>query len=153
MLSYSMLYNWPRLKFWTIFMVEGVTFSDEKYDIRTNVLFPKYSVKCFQDNAMSVQVSFSLRHEDETFHLHYINFGTCWCIPTKPHQSFNISLFWSQISPLSFYLQSCLNEAVQFKTDLFTQNAKNGTACIKKCKHFFEYQHLLLFGDIWWSKF
>ncbi len=24
---------------------------------------------------------------------------------------------------------------------------------LKKCKQLFEYQHLLLFRDIWWSKF
>jgi hypothetical protein len=29
----------------------------------------------------------------------------------------------------------------------------NGTAHFKKCKQFFEYQHLLLFRDVWWSKF
>ncbi len=29
----------------------------------------------------------------------------------------------------------------------------NGTANFKKCKQLFEYQHLLLFRDIWWSKF
>jgi hypothetical protein len=30
---------------------------------------------------------------------------------------------------------------------------KNGTARLKKCKQLFEYQHLLLLRDIWWSKF
>jgi hypothetical protein len=29
----------------------------------------------------------------------------------------------------------------------------NGTACFKKCEKVFEYQHSLLLGDIWWSKF
>jgi len=29
----------------------------------------------------------------------------------------------------------------------------NGTAHFKKCKQLFEYQHLLLLKDIWWSKF
>jgi len=29
----------------------------------------------------------------------------------------------------------------------------NWTACFKKCKQLFEYQHLLLLRDIWWSKF
>ena len=29
----------------------------------------------------------------------------------------------------------------------------NGRAHFKKCKQFFEYQHLLLLRDIWWSKF
>jgi hypothetical protein len=29
----------------------------------------------------------------------------------------------------------------------------NGIAHFKKCKQLFEYQHLLLFRDIWWSKF
>ncbi len=29
----------------------------------------------------------------------------------------------------------------------------NGTARFEKCKQLFEYQHLLLLGDIWWSKF
>ncbi len=29
----------------------------------------------------------------------------------------------------------------------------NGTAHFKKCKQLFVYQHLLLLGDIWWSKF
>jgi hypothetical protein len=28
-----------------------------------------------------------------------------------------------------------------------------GTARFKKCKQSFEYQHLLLLRDIWWSKF
>jgi hypothetical protein len=28
----------------------------------------------------------------------------------------------------------------------------NGTAHIKKCKQLFEYQHLLILRDIWWSK-
>jgi hypothetical protein len=36
---------------------------------------------------------------------------------------------------------------VLFKCDL-----GNGTACFKKCKHLFEYQHLLLLTEIWWSK-
>jgi hypothetical protein len=31
--------------------------------------------------------------------------------------------------------------------------ARNGTAHFKKCKQLFEYQHLLLLKDIWWSKF
>jgi hypothetical protein len=29
----------------------------------------------------------------------------------------------------------------------------NGTARFKKCKKLFEYQHLLLLRNIWWSKF
>jgi len=29
----------------------------------------------------------------------------------------------------------------------------NGTVHFKKCKQSFEYQHLLLLKDIWWSKF
>jgi hypothetical protein len=29
----------------------------------------------------------------------------------------------------------------------------NGAARFKKCKQFFDYQHLLLLRDIWWSKF
>jgi len=29
----------------------------------------------------------------------------------------------------------------------------NGTACLKKCKKLFEYQHLLLLSDNWWLKF
>jgi hypothetical protein len=29
----------------------------------------------------------------------------------------------------------------------------NGTAQFKQCKQLFEYQHLLLLRDIWWSKF
>ncbi len=29
----------------------------------------------------------------------------------------------------------------------------NGTAHFKKCKQLFEYKHLLLLRDIWWSKF
>ncbi len=29
----------------------------------------------------------------------------------------------------------------------------DGTAHYKNCKQFFEYQHLLLLRDIWWSKF
>ncbi len=28
----------------------------------------------------------------------------------------------------------------------------NGAACFKKCKQLFEYQHLRLLRDIWWSK-
>jgi hypothetical protein len=32
-------------------------------------------------------------------------------------------------------------------------NFANGTACFKECKQLFEYQHLLLLRDIWWSKF
>jgi hypothetical protein len=30
--------------------------------------------------------------------------------------------------------------------------ANNGTAHFKKCNQLFEYQHLLLLRDIWWSK-
>jgi hypothetical protein len=29
----------------------------------------------------------------------------------------------------------------------------NGTARFKKCKQLFEYKHILLPRDIWWSKF
>jgi hypothetical protein len=29
----------------------------------------------------------------------------------------------------------------------------NGTVRLKKCEQLFEYQHLLLLRDIWWSKF
>jgi len=29
----------------------------------------------------------------------------------------------------------------------------NGTAHFKKCTQLFEYEHLLLLRDIWWSKF
>jgi hypothetical protein len=34
-----------------------------------------------------------------------------------------------------------------------TEWSTNGTGCFKKCKQLFEYQHLLLLRDIWWSKF
>ncbi len=30
---------------------------------------------------------------------------------------------------------------------------RNGTAHFKKCKQLFEYKHILLLRDIWWSKF
>jgi len=30
---------------------------------------------------------------------------------------------------------------------------RNGTVHLKNCKQLFEYQHLLLLRDIWWSKF
>jgi hypothetical protein len=29
----------------------------------------------------------------------------------------------------------------------------NGTAQLKNCKQLFEYQHILLLRNIWWSKF
>jgi hypothetical protein len=33
------------------------------------------------------------------------------------------------------------------------KSQNNGRALFKKCKQLFEYQHLLLLRDIWWSKF
>ncbi len=35
----------------------------------------------------------------------------------------------------------------------FSKMGFNGAVCFKKCKQLFEYQHLLLLRDVWWSKF
>jgi hypothetical protein len=35
---------------------------------------------------------------------------------------------------------------------VFTTNGQNGTARFQRCKQLFEYKHLLLLRDIWWSK-
>ena len=35
----------------------------------------------------------------------------------------------------------------------FFNTGVNGTVCFKNCKQLFEYQHLLLLKDTWWSKF
>jgi hypothetical protein len=40
-----------------------------------------------------------------------------------------------------------------FEEGLVAQNKMNGTVHFKKCKQLFEYQHLLLLRDIWWSKY
>jgi hypothetical protein len=45
---------------------------------------------------------------------------------------------------------SCLAHIEQNDTN---RNDLNGTACFKKYKQLFEYQHLFLLRDIWWSKF
>jgi hypothetical protein len=36
--------------------------------------------------------------------------------------------------------------------DVIQHNGLNATARFEKCKQLFEYQHLLLLRDIWWSK-
>jgi hypothetical protein len=37
--------------------------------------------------------------------------------------------------------------------EIFLKYKANGKAHLKNCKQLFEYQHLLLHRDIWWSKF
>jgi len=66
--------------------------------------------------------------------------GTCY--PTLPilgkikeRESKKGIIFFSL-----FGKQSCVNKL------------PNGTACFKKCKQWFEYQHFLLLKDILWSK-
>ncbi len=44
-----------------------------------------------------------------------------------------------------------MNGAYHFQPSMF--NPVNETAHFKKGKQLFEYQHLLLLKDIWWSKF
>jgi hypothetical protein len=40
-----------------------------------------------------------------------------------------------------------------YKFQEFVLVQTNGTGRFKKCKQLFEYDHLLLLRDIWWSKF
>jgi len=41
----------------------------------------------------------------------------------------------------------------KYLQEMIKSDHLNGTGHFKKCKQLFEYQHLLLLIDIWWSKF
>jgi hypothetical protein len=54
---------------------------------------------------------------------------------------------------ISDLLQNCMRLRHATDTTVLTlATSGNGTAHFKKCKQLFEYQHLLLLRDIWWSK-
>ncbi len=53
---------------------------------------------------------------------------------------------WKAFSTLDLLILTTLSAA-------FAIANINGTACFKKCKQLFEYEHLLLLRDMWWSKF
>jgi hypothetical protein len=52
----------------------------------------------------------------------------------------NVSFDWKSVGQMSWLKVN-------------SSHPLNGTARFKECKQLFEYQHLLLLGDIWWSKF
>jgi hypothetical protein len=70
-------------------------------------------------------------------------------LKTRPKQ-----LLGSLLLVIALPEQSCLCCAAQGNQAMYGGVIAwhNGRAHFKKCKQLFEYQHLLLLGDIWWSK-
>jgi hypothetical protein len=50
-------------------------------------------------------------------------------------------------------VKSVITLATSASVSGLTQTQLNGTAHFKKCEQLFEYQHLPLLRDSWWSKF
>ncbi len=63
------------------------------------------------------------------------------------------SMVTKRLGKICSFLEKWPKQFPSQKMPKCLQSRINGTAHFKKCKQLFEYQDLLLFRDIWWSKF